>query len=205
MIRLTLAVVALVLTATACGGEMRMGAAATFADSPRISQSDLSGATSEWQEFYARHPLDRSMLLLPEADSLQGSILAGLIGMRVADRTARERGIEVTDAQVDQFVSQLTAGQPGRFEQVAMRYGVAPSDSRQFARTVLINDRLAQGAVGEDAAVRQIGDALAGTARGMGIKVNPRFGDAYAQGVPLGLLYPPSHWLSDPATGTGRS
>ncbi|GAB2813535.1 hypothetical protein GCM10022221_09070 [Actinocorallia aurea] len=205
MIRMTFAVVALLLTTTACGGgQVRMGAAATFADAPRISQDDLGTATEEWQRFYARHPLDRSILLLPQADSLQGSILAGLIGMRVADRTAAERGIEVTDAQVDQFVSQLTGGQTARFDQVAMRFGVAPSHSRQFARTLLITDRLSQGAADEDAAVRQVGDAFGASARAMGIKVNPRFGDDYASGVRLGMLYPPIQHLSALATGTGR-
>lgn len=201
---MTLAVVALVLSATACGGQVRMGAAATFADAPRISQDDLGSATEEWQSFYARHPLDRSILLLPKADSLQGSILAGLIGMRVADRTARERGIDVSDAQVDQFIAALTGGETARFDQVAMRFGVAPSHSRQFARTLLITDRLSQGAPDEDAAVRQVGDAFADTARGMGIKVNPRFGDAYASGVRLGMLYPSVQHLSEPATDTGR-
>ncbi|MCD0447825.1 hypothetical protein LO762_01245 [Actinocorallia sp. API 0066] len=203
MIRMTLAAVALALTVTACGGEVRMGAAATFADAPRISQDDLADATAEWQAFYAKHPLDRSVLMLPKANSLQGSVLAALIGLRVAEETADERGIEVTDAEVDRFVSTLTGGQPVRFDQVAMRFGVAPSHSRQFARTVLINDRLAQGAVDEEASVRQVGDALAETARGMGIRVNPRFGGAYAPGFPLGLLYAPDYDLSKPAKRTG--
>ncbi|ROO82758.1 peptidyl-prolyl cis-trans isomerase SurA [Actinocorallia herbida] len=201
---MTLAVVALALSATACGGQVRMGAAATFADEPRISQADLGTAAEEWQTYYAKHPLDRSILLLPKADSLQGSILAGLIGMRVADQTAEDRGIEVTDAQVDQFIAQLTGGQTARFDQVAMRFGVAPSHSRRFARMLLITDRLSQGAADEDAAVRQVGDAFAASARGMGIKVNPRYGDAYASGVSLGMLYPPVQHLSLPATGTGR-
>lgn len=189
----------LALGATACGDQTRMGAAATFEGAPRISETELSTAVTQWRDSYRENPLPAQQLTLADPESTPRSVLSRLIAMRVSERAAKDRGITVTSAQVDDFVRQVTRdGGPDLFDVFTMSYGIPPSHGREFARMIVINNRLATGASSEAAANEQVHQALTRTAQGMGIEVNPRYGESYDDG----LLQPPVTRLSTRESGT---
>jgi hypothetical protein len=198
VIRKTLVAVALALTATACGGQTRMGAAAIFDGVPRISEAELSDTASAWQDAYRENPLPAQELRLADPESIKRSVLSQLIALRVTERVAAERGIEVTSAQVDGAIRQITQNRgEDLFHLFTLSYGLPPSHSRDFARMILIQGRLAVGADSDAAANEQIHQALAQTARKLKVKVNPRYGASYEDG----LLQDPATRLSRQGTG----
>ncbi|MEO3782527.1 SurA N-terminal domain-containing protein [Actinocorallia sp. B10E7] len=184
MIRKILVVAALTLGATACGDQTRMGAAATFGDVPRISEAELSDAVTEWRDSYRANPLPAQQLTLADPESTPRSVLSRLIAMRVSEKAARDRGIVVTSAQVDGFIDKV-AREGGRnlFDLFTISFGVPPSHSREFARMIVVEERLATGASSGAAANEQVHQALTQTAQKMDIKVNPRYGGGYADGL----------------------
>lgn len=199
VIRKTLVAVALTLTVAACGDQARMGAAATFGDAPRISEAELSSAVTAWQAAYQEHPLPAQQLTLADPGSIKRSVLDQLIALRVHEQAAENRGIVVTSAQVDGLIRQLTQNRgEDLFERFTLSYGLPPSHSRDFARMIMIQNRLAVGAASGAAANEQVHQALVQTAKAMGIKVNPRYGASYDEG----LLQPPVTVLSSQETGT---
>ncbi len=199
MRRQILVAAVLALGATACGDQTRMGAAATFDGAPRISEAELSTAVTRWRDSYRENPLPAQQLTLADPESTPRSVLSRLIAMRVSERAARDRGITVTSAQVDDFVRQVTRdGGSELFGVFTMSYGIPPSHGREFARMIVINNRLATGAASEAAANEQVHQALTKTAQGMGIQVNPRYGSGYDDG----LLQPPVTRLSSRESGT---
>lgn len=201
MRRQILVAAVLALGATACGDQTRMGAAATFDGAPRISEAELSAAVREWHDSYRENPLPAQRLSLADPESAPRSVLSRLIAIRVSERAAEDRGIVVTAAQVDEFVDQVARdGGEKLFGVFAMSYGVPPSRSREFARMVVINNRLATGAASKSVAVEQTYQALEQTARRMGIKVNPRYGSGYDDG----LLRPPVTTLSSLSGQAGQ-
>jgi len=198
VIRKILIVAALALGVTACGDQTRMGAAATFGDTPRISEAELSGAVTEWRDSYRENPLPAQQLTLADPESTPRSVLSRLISMRVSEKAAGDRGIVVTSAQVDDLMSQVSReGGAELFDLFTMSYGVPPSHRREFARMIVINNRLATGAGSDAAANEQVHQALQQTARKMGIKVNPRYGSGYDEG----LLRAPVTTLSSRGSG----
>lgn len=198
MRRQILVAAVLALGATACGDQTRMGAAATFGDAPRISEAELSTAVSEWRDSYRENPLPAQQLTLADPESTPRSVLSRLIAMRVSEQAAEDRGITVTSAQVDDFVDQVAReGGEELFGVFTMSYGVPPSRSREFARMVVISNRLATGAASDAVANEQVHQALTQTAQKMGIRVNPRYGGSYADG----LLQPVQTCLSSRGNG----
>ncbi len=199
MIKKILVSTVLLLTVTACGEQARMGAAATFGDGPRISEAELNDAVAEWQDSYRSNPLPAQQLTLTDPESTQRSVLSRLIALRVSERAAEDRGIVVSSAQVDGIVRQVAPdGDDRPFRLFTLSYGIPPSLSREFARMIVINDRLATGAGSDAAANEQVHQALLQTARTMRIKINPRYGSGYDEG----LLKPSVTRLSSQETGS---
>jgi hypothetical protein len=197
VIKLTITVAAAVLALTACGGPVKMGAAATLGDN-RISDSTLNGAVSDWQDAYKANPLPSQQLQLADPDSTDRSVLTRLISFQVSDRAAVDQNITVTPAQLDDVVTQVTRGGGAKvFDMFAVSVGVPPQYSPELARLIVINNQLAGTATTQEEAQQKISSALSTAAKELGVKVNPRYGD-----FTDGQLTAPIAKLSRPETGT---
>lgn len=176
---------------------MKMGAAVTIGDG-RISESQLNTAVTGWQDAYKAHPLPAQQLSLVDPESTQRSVLAQLVTMKVSEQAAADNGIAVTPAQIDSAINEISRGGGQKmFDLIALSFGVPPSHTREFARTIVINNKLAAGATSEQQAQEKATAALLTTAKAMGIKINPRFGE-FADGQ----FAPPVTLLSRLETGT---
>lgn len=137
--RLAVLAGAALLLLTGCGeGQIRPGAAAVVGDD-RIT-------TSELQDLVERGLAD------PQAEQQLGADLAAyqrlalsrLINALVLEQAAEQRGVSVTqgdvDAQIDQFAEQ--AGGRETLEQQAAQSGIAPEDLAPFVRSIVVDQRL---------------------------------------------------------------
>jgi hypothetical protein len=161
---------------TACGSPVRAGAAATLNDST-ISTAELHSAVSSWQDLLKANPQAREQLQLAFPDSEQRSVLSNLIQIQIGKQTAKEAGLTITPAEIDDVVNQLSKGQgQAAFDLGAMTIGVPPESSRDFAELVAIENKLSVGETSDEARVTKVKGALIQAAKNMNIKVNPRFG-----------------------------
>jgi hypothetical protein len=176
VIRLTLAAVAVVAALTACGAPVHAGAAATLNDST-ISSAELNSALSSWQDLLKANPRAREQLQLAFPDSEQRTVLSNLIQIEIGKQTAKDNGVTVSAAEIDDVVNKLSQGQgQAAFDLGAMTIGVPPESSRDFAELVAIENKLGIGQTTDEARINQVKGALVQTATNMNIKVNPRFG-----------------------------
>jgi len=176
VIRLTLAAVAVVAALTACGSPVQAGAAATLNDST-ISSAELNDALSSWQDLLKANPRAREQLQLAFPDSEQRTVLSNLIQIEIGKQTAKDNGVTVSAAEIDDVVNKLSQGQGQEaFDLGAMTIGVPPESSRDFAELVAIENKLGIGQTTDEARINQVKGALIHTAKQMNIKVNPRFG-----------------------------
>ncbi|GAB3658145.1 SurA N-terminal domain-containing protein [Actinocorallia lasiicapitis] len=174
-----------------------MGAAATLSDG-RISDATLNDAVAEWQAAYKETPLPAQQLQLAADDSIDRSVLSRLISIRIADRAAADNHLQITPAEIDSVIAQVSRGGGEKvFDTFALAYGVPPTYARDFARMITINDELAVGATTQEEAQQKVGPPLKKASDALGIVINPRYGE-YKDG----MLAPPVTKLSRPETGT---
>ena len=135
-----LAATALVaLLATACGGTVRAGAAATVGDD-RITTTALD-------EVVARGLADPSAQQTVGADkpAFERSVLARLIQHLVLTRAARDSGVSIdgatVDAAFDAFAAQL--GGEAALRSEALKAGIAPQDLRGAISDAALRDAVA--------------------------------------------------------------
>jgi hypothetical protein len=168
--------VAVTAALTACGSPVQAGAAATLNDST-ISSSELNSAVASWQHLLKANPRAREQLQLAFPDSEQRSVLSNLIQIKIGEQTAKDAGLTITPAEIDDVVNKLSQGQGQEaFDLGAMTIGIPPESSRDFAELVAIENKLGVGEATDDARVAKVKGALVQTAKNMDIKVNPRFG-----------------------------
>jgi hypothetical protein len=176
VIRLTLAAVAVVAALTACGSPVKAGAAATLNDST-ISSAELNSALDSWQDLLKANPRAREQLQLAFPDSEQRSVLSNLIQIEIGKQTAKDNGVTISAAEIDDVVNKLSQGQgQAAFDLGAMTIGIPPESSRDFAELVAIENKLGIGQTTDEARINKVKGALVQTAKNMNIKVNPRFG-----------------------------
>jgi foldase protein PrsA len=127
------------LLLSGCGdGELRPGAAAIVGDE-RI-------ATTELQELVERGLSDpqAAQQLGGDRQAYQRQALARLINRAVMEKAAEERGITVSegdvDAQLESFAQQ--AGGRETLEQQAAQSGIAPQDLERFVRDIVLDQAL---------------------------------------------------------------
>lgn len=103
----------------------------------------------------------------------------------VAAQAAREKGVTVTEGDVDARIGAVVkaAGQEGLAQQMVQAQ-IAPSDLRLFVHDLVLEEKLAEVLVpgsAEDQTVRDkrslaLGTVFAATSRTIGVSINPRFG-----------------------------
>lgn len=214
------------LVLTACGGPVKMGAAATV-DDRRISTAQLDSTVAQWQEEFARTP--RAAMLQQQAqqqnqripfdpDSPKRSALHQLIDFRIWDEVARQQRVTVTQGQIDRFLAGL--GGPANVAPSVLANDVPLSHTNDLVRAALIQRGLLQrygvrpdpqGQIDpatQQRAIQQLEAAYTAAAKRLNISVNPRFGRFDPQRV---TLNPVAYGLSktepitppEPASGTG--
>ncbi|GAA3200499.1 SurA N-terminal domain-containing protein [Actinocorallia longicatena] len=194
MIKITVAVAAVALALTACGGPVQMGSAATLGDD-RISDSTLNEAVSDWQDAYKANPLPAQDVHLADPASIRRSVLVGLVLFRVADQMADDNGITVTDAEIDQAIK--ANGGEAEVTRAALGQGVSPEHTRDFLKYVLVNQKIAAGSTSQEEADQKTAAARKKALGELDIKLNPRFGEMSDAGFGDVVTR-----LSRPETGT---
>jgi hypothetical protein len=202
---------------TACQ-PVRPGAAATVGGQ-RITTSQLDSVVADWRKEFARNAdagqvqqqLQQQGQPIPfDPDSPVRSALYQLVEMRVWDEVARQKGIGVTQGQIDERIAR---GGGGRTLTAQLLAGDLPSSySRAFVRSDVIVRTVAQQAgVVLDAqsqvdqqrqqqGLRQVQETYLAAARSLHVKINPRYG---AFDLRQGGMTAVTYRLSRTGSGTG--
>jgi hypothetical protein len=219
------AVLAAGLVLTACGGPVKMGAAATV-DDRRITTAQLDSTVARWQEEFARTP--RAGLLQQQAqqqnqripfdpDSPRRSALYQLIDFRIWAEVARQQRVSVTQGQIDGFLAGL--GGRASVAPSVLANDIPLSHTDDLVRSALTQQALLQrygarpdpqGQIDpgvQQQALQQLGAVYLGATRQMKITINPRFGTFNPQQVTLnpvayGLSKTESATPPEPTSGT---
>lgn len=190
---------------TACGGPVKIGAAAVFA-SGRITTATLDTTVVDWQRDMKQHPdviqqratytqqakdqvaqgmvtWEQARLGLPfDPDSATRTALNRLVGFQVWDEVAVEQQISVTQGQVDATI----AGHGGRraIDNQMLLLGLPVSHTPDLVRSVLIRGTLLTG-MGATAdqqgqpdpvSQKRLSAIFVHAASTLKVKVNPRYG-----------------------------
>lgn len=183
-ILLTAAVLAAVVTLSACGS-VRMGAAALVGDK-RISSATL---TSEVNNLDTAYQADKGKIQLQFAASqMPQQVLSWLVRFRVREQLAARNGITVTTAESQQALAAASAQakQSGaNLTELAVANGLPPNQIGELGRYQAIENKLVDRMDGgklprSSSALQALGvqfdksQCLA--AKSLGIRVNPQFG-----------------------------
>jgi hypothetical protein len=176
---------------TACGsGPAHPGAAAVVGDQ-KISVSTLQAAVNEVRSEKAKSP----QAAQPGADSgkLSQQTLSMLVQNQVIDRAAKDAGITVTAADVQQSHAQAlqqASGSEAKLEAALLtQYDVVPSQLDAFLRTNIEVGRLIQSLgyePGSDPGNTAVLAAITRTADSLGVHINPRYGTWDAKKASIG-------------------
>jgi hypothetical protein len=166
--RLIAALTGLALIVSITGCSTRGGAAAVI-DGQRISESEVAAIVTESQTTLRELGITEvSLAALPSA------VVTWLLRARILDRIAQEEGLEITDGEVDEVVSQ--AEQDLGREELQGRLaaaGVPPTRIREYARSFVVQNKITQQVNGDEQAVTQL---LVDYSRDFGVEVSPRYG-----------------------------
>lgn len=200
MLRTPVKMVAAALAAgavlTACGGPVKLGAAAVM-NNDRISASTLSAEVANLNANYQKYK--SQVQLQYEVSQMPQEVLSWLIRFRVGDQMAARNGITVTPGQIDAEQQQLqqrasqstTTGAPVPLNALAVANGLPPDLIPDLARFQVIQNtlisRLDGGQVptttsGQQAIGQQLSKYQCRAAKSLDIRVNPQWGQLdYAQ------------------------
>jgi hypothetical protein len=184
--------VGLALAVSACGGQVKMGAAATY-DDGRISTASLDDAVSSWNKEFTKTPsagLARQQTEQAQSGAVpwdstnpSRSTLQQLLNIKVWDEVAVQQGITITDTEVDKTV-QDNGG--ARFLQIVpLAVGLPESKARDYAREVAIQKAVLTNSgevVGAQLTQQQynlLATAYSNAIKALKIKVNPRYGNSF--------------------------
>ncbi|MCI0687984.1 MAG: hypothetical protein L0Y54_12205 [Sporichthyaceae bacterium] len=178
--RLTVAVLAAAAGLALTGCQPAKAGAAVIIDGERVPVSVVQDKVEAVAAARAARGLDA----VPH-DVLAREQIQRLIGHQIAMRTAAQRGVTVTPGDIDQEIAAREAefGGPESFQDQVAAANIAPGDLRTFVQDYLSMDALrasiAGGATTEAelvAAQQELNKLSETTARGMNIRVNPRYG-----------------------------
>ncbi len=199
-----------------CGDTPKVGTAAVVGGD-RITVTSLSRTVRDWRAQFKTDPVANQMRANPNDPAEQMGAEAGesdvrgaltlLLNFRVADRLAREQGVQVSDGQTDQVVGLLN--QQGGAASITLASGLPRSRTRDLAR-YLATQRLLMTRLGADGnpqspqtqqAAQRWSQLFRGAADGMHIEINPRYGTFDAA---RGTVGPVAYRLSSPESGVDR-
>ncbi|HEY1620934.1 MAG TPA: hypothetical protein VGG25_25140 [Streptosporangiaceae bacterium] len=186
-IQLAAALLAGGLAVAACGGPLKLGAAATTG-AGRITSATL---TDQVANLTAAYKADKHKGVSPQRPAAQApqQVLSWLITFKVYDKLADLHGISITPAQVQRQVNGLAAqaaSQKLTLKAYVSAAGAVPPDlmpqvGRYFAILTAFENRLdggksPTGQSGQAALQSRIAHAQCLAAKQLTIKVNPQYG-----------------------------
>jgi parvulin-like peptidyl-prolyl isomerase len=140
--RRSLALIAAALTTglvlTACGGPTKAGAAATVGDQ-RITNAELDSIVSR-----ASAHSDVKAKVDQDKAGFRRDQLSQLITQIVLEKAAADKGIHITDGQIDEQIANYVeqSGGEDAFYEVAAKNAIAKEDVRAFIKADLIGQEL---------------------------------------------------------------
>ncbi|WEB42203.1 SurA N-terminal domain-containing protein [Streptomyces yunnanensis] len=172
----------------ACGTDAHPGAAAVV-DGKRITVAQLQARVKDVRVAQATSPQGKQLIM--NTGRLNLSTLNGMIFDEVLARAARDAGVTVTRADIQdaRATAEERAGGAARLRTMWLQQGIAPDQIDQVVRNQLLIDGLAKhlrADRGRPDGQRRLVDALAKTSRAMSVDVNPRYGTWDDQQVILG-------------------
>jgi len=181
---------------TACGGQVKLGAAALMS-TDRISASTLSAQVANLNKNYQKYK--GQIQLQYEVSQMPQQVLSWLIRFQVGDQMAARNGITVSPGQQQAELKQLnqsaqsstTTGAPVPLPALAVANGLPPDllgelARYQFIQTTLVN-RIDGGkdpgtTSGREAITKEYNGYQCRAAKSLNIRVNPQYGQLdYAQ------------------------
>lgn len=168
------AAAAVVVVLTACEPDL-VGTAASAGDD-RLSVSGLQERSSDVAE--ARNAaIESHGLSLPPVDvagdlsTIQQDVLERWITYRVFDQIAADQDIEVTEADIDNFLDEFRSQLPeGDLTPFLAEQGLTRKTLREEARAALISNQLSSENGDE------VQQAMTAAAEELDVEVNPRYG-----------------------------
>lgn len=148
--RLALALLALtaVLVAAGCGGdddELPTGAVA-IVDGVTITKTELEGLLDRAKISYEQQQRDFPKAGTPEYQSLQTQAVAYLVQRAQYDLEAADRGVTITDGEIDERVEQVKkesfGGDEAKWLEALEQQGYTEDDVRSEIRAQLVSERL---------------------------------------------------------------
>lgn len=181
---LSLSAAALVLAGVpllaGCGDQGHPGAAAVV-DGERIEIASVQARAEAVRE--AQEATPNGAELVQRTGTLSRFMLNEMLRQRLIEETARAEGVRVTRGEVQRFREEqekLVGGPKALAGMLLQQQSVAPDQVEDVLRTDLlvrkIADSLGVDLAGPDANARMT-EVFAKAAKGMGIDVNPRFGE----------------------------
>jgi hypothetical protein len=168
------------LALTGCGAGPATAGAAVIIDGRRVPISVIQDKVEAVTAARAQRGLEQ----IPP-DVLAREQIQRLISHEVVVRTGAQRGITVSDGEIDKTIADLETQFGGEqpFQDQVAAQNIAPGDLRTFVQDFLTGDALTKdvsgGATSEAelaAAQEQISTLLNETAQGLEVRVNPRYG-----------------------------
>ncbi|NED95122.1 hypothetical protein G1H11_07320 [Phytoactinopolyspora alkaliphila] len=161
---------------TACEPD-QVGTAVTVSGD-RLSVSDLQGQVMAVVELRNEAIEDYELGIPPlnpggDLAEIQQSELERWVASHLFESVAADLGIEISEAEVDEFLDQLAAQFPdGDITPFLAEQGFTEDTVRAAVRIQLINDQLVQAAGGEAPAQEAVASAI----ERLDVDVNPRYG-----------------------------
>lgn len=179
-------VTAVVATLTACDSD-QIGTAVT-AGGDRLSVSDLQSQVTDVVELRNDAIENHELGIEPldpggDLSEIQQSELQNWVAVRLYEEVAQDLQIEVTEADVDELLDQLSTQYPdGDLTPFLAEQGFTEETVRSAARIQLINERVVEAA-GDEA---QAQEAVNAAMERLDIEVNPRYGSWTENGLTPG-------------------
>lgn len=166
---------------TACGsGPAQPGAAALVGDQ-KITVSTLQDKVNEVRAAQAASP--QADQLIAAGGKLSTQTLSMLVQNTVIERAAADAGVTVSDGEVQQqhaaALQQFGGSEQALDAALLQQYDIVPAGADSFFRTNALVGKLIMSLgfqPGSDGGQTAIVDAIAKTADGLGVKINPRYG-----------------------------
>ncbi|WP_162451227.1 SurA N-terminal domain-containing protein [Phytoactinopolyspora mesophila] len=199
------AAAAAVAMLTACDPD-QIGTAATVGDD-RLSVSELQDQVTEIVEF-RNDAIETLELPMPPVDpgrdvsGLQRDVLNSWVIHRLGERAARDLGIHISEAEIDDFLEQYATQLPdGDLTPLLVEEGWTEDMLRDEVRLGLINQQVA-ATEGPEALSVALGEA----AQEAGVDINPRYGTwADAEGLVAASGSVSHPFEDDPLADIGHS
>ncbi|SDQ48484.1 SurA N-terminal domain-containing protein [Thermostaphylospora chromogena] len=175
--RLALAVALAGVALTACSPS-QIGAAAIVGDK-RITTTELDADLRELQQALSENP--QAMQQLENTRQQAGATLPQLMLYRLVEaeryaQLAERAGVTVTDGEIDSWISRQ--GGAEAIETAMLSGGVAPSQSREYLRSLIASEKLVvqRGGGTDQDAVQRGQQAVAKELEAIKVSYNPRYG-----------------------------